>query len=241
MENLKIYLGASLAGLCTIKGTVTLPQPPFGQNLGISPLSPSLLGAAGDPTALLAQLQNGYRVFTNNTDKDYPYVITDLKPGAYVPVPVLTGFGNGALAMNFLVNLFQTVNLAAGETGTANFKFGPVNLSGTVTFKPVAPPKGFVYGIVAAKSVSLTGGLQAVLMPTVFLPVAQPPGGLSGNYAGEGLRENANFAVRVFTSAEAGNPLLGALQWVINPFAPQLPHLTLPTGSTNLQQDIALP
>jgi hypothetical protein len=101
-ENVRLYLGASQDGLGTLRGTITLPEASLGTDLRVSALSASSFASGFDPQTLLTQLQNGYQIFTNGTDTDYPYVITDLMPGSYVPAPVLIGFGAGGLAMNFL-------------------------------------------------------------------------------------------------------------------------------------------
>ncbi|MBI3185037.1 MAG: hypothetical protein HYZ28_23095 [Myxococcales bacterium] len=239
-ENVRIYLGTSQPGLATIQGTITLPDPPVGQNLSVSALKSDALGASADMNALLQQLQNGYRVFTNGTDKQYPYAITDLEPGRYVPVPALMGFGAGGLALNFIANPFKALNLGPGETGVADFAYGPVGISGTVTLKPAQAPQGIVYGVVAAKHASFTEGMQAVLMPAVFLPQTGTTD-LKGSYAGSALRANASFQVRVFTSLEGQNPLTAALAWSINPFAGLPPQATVPTGSSDVKQDITVP
>jgi hypothetical protein len=198
-----------------------------------------VLGALGDPTQLLSQLQSGYRVFTNSVDTTYPYVITDLEPARYVPVPVLTGFGAGGLAMNFQINPLRSVNVEADQTAEADFIFGPVTISGTVTLTPQTPPSGIVYGIVAARHSSFAEGIQAVLMPTVFIDDGS--GTLSGHYAGKALRADSSFQLRVFSSLDAQNPITSALAWVMNPFAPEPPHEKLKTDQTDLTVDLNLP
>jgi hypothetical protein len=240
-ENVKLYLGASAADLCTVRGTIRLPEPMLGANLRISALSPDSFLGGFDPQTLLAQLQNGYQVFTNNSDTEYAYVITDLKPGRYVLSPALIGFGAGGLAMNFLANPLKTVNCAAGKEEVQDFAFGPVSLSGTVRHMPMNPPPGFVYGVVAARHSSLTDGIQAVLMPAVFAQDGMT-GTYEGNYAGQALRANVTFSVRTFMSTGGGvNPLTDALAWVINPFASQPPHVMVPVGNMNIVQDITAP
>ncbi|MHB8877921.1 MAG: chitobiase/beta-hexosaminidase C-terminal domain-containing protein [Myxococcaceae bacterium] len=237
-EDVRIYLGSSQPGLCTIKGTITLPVPAFGQSLSISAMSTDAFSGGADPQALLNGLLGGYQVVTNSTDQDYPYVITDLKPGRYVPVPLLSGFGGGGAAMNFMANPLRSLTLAAGETGIADFRFGPVVLSGTVTLKPTVPPTGVVYGIVAAKNVSFFTGIQGVLMPVVFIPGSTE---LKGGYAGQALRESSTFQLRVFTSLDAQNPLTAALAWTVNPFAAEPAHATATVGTTAFTKDIIVP
>lgn len=240
-EGVKLYLGASAADLCTVRGTIKLPDPMFGANLRISALSPDSFLGGFDPQTLLTQLQAGYQIFTNNTDTEYPYVITDLKPGRYVLSPALLGFGAGGLAMNFIANPLKTVNCAAGREETQDFAFGPVSLSGVVTHHPMTPPAGFVYGVVAARNSSFSDGIQAVLMPAVFAQDGMT-GTYEGNYAGQALRSNVTFQLRAFMSTGAGmNPLTDALAWAINPFAAQPPQVTLPVGTMNVVQDMTVP
>jgi hypothetical protein len=202
----------------------------------VSALSASSFTSGFDPQTLLTQLQNGYQIFTNGTDTDYPYVITDLMPGAYVPAPVLIGFGAGGLAMNFLASPLSPAIVPAGGEAIADFSFGPVSISGKVTLMPASPPSGVVYGVVAARTGSLGTGIQAVLMPAVFGPDSS--GSYVGNYGGQALKENATFAIRTFTSTSSMNPLTDALQWAINPFSQQPPDLSLPIGTQNVIQDL---
>ena len=240
-ENVRIYLGASGSGLGTLKGIIHLPKPPAFQNLQISVLSPDMLGGGFDPMQLLQLLQGGYRILTNQADTDYPYVITDLKPGRYVPVPSLMGFGNGGIAINLLAHPLQPVNIVADTETEKNFAFGPVTLSGQVVLGPSsAPQQGLPYAILAAKSASLTDGIQAVLMP-VLLTTDTMTGTMRGGYAGSALRGNSSFSLRVFTSANMGNPIADALAWVVNPFAPLPPHATVATQLTDAVQDVTLP
>jgi hypothetical protein len=239
-ENVRIYLQASQPGLCTIKGVITIPKPAIGLSLSISALSTSAFTAGFDPQVLLAQLRNGYQVIVNDTDTQYPYAITDLACGQYVPVPMLTGFGSGGLAMNFLANPLRSLNLGAGETGTANFSFGAVTLSGTATVTPPAASPGIVYGVVSAKTFSMTTGIQGVLMPTVFLPDTAT-GTLKAGFAGQAMRENSTFKVRVFTSLDGGSPLTTSLAWTANPLAPEPGHVNVATGTTDVTQDIVVP
>ncbi len=244
-ENVKLYLGASPPELCTIAGTITLPKPPLGQNLQISAISPTGFLGGADPQALLTQLQGGYRIFTNPQQTAYPYVLTDLKPGQYVPAPLLLGFGAGGIAMNFLSNPLKSVNCVAGETAISDHAFGPITMNGTATVKEAsAPTGGFNYGVIAARSVSLTTGIQAVLMPAVFSR-DQATGDLSGAFGAQALRSNSSFAVRVFvngaTGTTLGNPIVDALAWVVNPFAPQPAHANVLLSTTDQTVTVTVP
>ena len=240
-EGLRLYLGASPAGLGNISGVITLPKPPLLQGLQVTALSPDAILAGFDAQALLQQLQAGYRLATLPTVTEYPYVLTDLKPGRYLPSPALIGFGAGGAALNFLLKPLSPVTVVAGATATSNFAFGPVTLTGAVTVPAASAPTGFVYGVVAARAASLADGLQAVLMPVLFTRDATTQA-LSGAYAGEALRGNASVALRVFLSGGAtGTPLTDAVAWVVNPFAAQPPHVTVQTGTADVAQDIAVP
>jgi hypothetical protein len=244
-ENVRLYLGTSPPELCTIAGTITLPSPPAGQNLQISAISPDGFVGGADPQALLTQLQAGYRIFTNAAQTEYPYVITDLKPGRYVPAPLLLGFGVGGIAMNFLANPLRTVNCVAGETALSDHAFGPVTLNGTAIVKaPSAPSGGFTYGVVAAKSTSLITGIQGVLMPVFFARDATTMD-LSAAFGAQALRSNSTFNVRVFVNgaigSTAGNPIADAMAWVVNPFAPQPAHAMVTVGTVDQTVTITVP
>jgi hypothetical protein len=240
-EGVRLYLGASGTGLGTLRGTITLPRPPAFQNLQISVLSPDLLRGALDPAALLQQLQGGYRIITTQTQTAYPYVITDLQPGAVVPVPSLFGFGNTGVAINLLANPLRPVTIVADEETEANFVFGSTTISGQVSLSAAgAPATGLALGVVAGRAVSLSEGVQAVLMPVIFTrdPLT---GGLRGNYSGSAFRDQTQVSLRVFTNANNGNPLTDALAWVVNPLAMLPAQATVSTTTGDVVQDLVIP
>lgn len=240
-ENVRIYLGASGTGLGTLRGTITLPKPPALQTLQISVLDPSALQGGLDPQALLQQLQGGYRILTTAGETEYPYVITDLVPGRYTPVPSLLGFANGGVAINLLANPLRPVSIVADEETIADFAFGPVTLSGDVVLgAQSAPTGGFAYGIVAARAVSLVDGVQAVLMPVLFTQDTMTNTSRA-SYSGAAIKGNTTVSLRVFTNANNGNPIGDALQWVINPFASQPPHAQVQTQQADVVQNLTLP
>lgn len=244
-EHVRLYLGTSPPELCTIAGTISLPGAQLGQNLRISAISASGFGAAFDPQALLTQLQAGYQIFTNAGQTDYPYVITDLKPGLYVTVPLLLGFGAGGVAMNFLANPLRSITCKAGETAISDQAFGPLTMTGAVNVAAASAPTGpFTYGVVAAKNTSLVTGIQGVLMPVVFgkNPTTMD---LTAAFGATSLRSNSMFTVRVFVSGAVGtttgNPITDAMAWVINPFAPLPPHATVNLGTTDQTIAVSVP
>ena len=240
-ENVRIYLGASGTGLGTLRGTITLPKPPALQNLQISVLDPNALQGGLDPAGLLQQLQGGYRILTNPTDTQYPYVVTDLMPGRYVPVPSLLGFGNGGIALNLLAHPLQAVTVNADEETVADFAFGPVTLSGDLALGSMSAPSGGLgFGIVAARAVSISDGIQAVLMPVIFTQDTMTMTSRA-TYSGSAFRSGATVNLRVFTNANGANPITDALQWVINPFAAGAPHGTVNTTMNDAVLDITLP
>lgn len=239
-EGVRLYLGASGEGLGTLVGVIHLPKPPPLQNLQISVLSPSMLGASMDPTALLQLLQGGYRIFTSQTQSDYPYVVTNLEPGSYVPVPSLIGFGGGGVALNLLADPLRPVQVRADETTTKHFAFGPVTLSGTVTVPGGASTGGLTWGLVAARAVTLADGAQAALMPVLFT-TDPATGDLRGSYAGSAFRSGTTVALRAFTSAGQGNPLTEALPWVLNPTSALPAHATVTTGADDVIVDFSAP
>jgi len=246
-EGVKLLLAASEETLCTITGTVTFGQPPVGQSLSIAALSgDALTQGASDPAALLQQLQNGYQVFTNETDTRYTYAITNLEPGSYIPLAILTGLGAGGAALNFQGRALP-VTCGAGDTLVRDFTFGRVTLSGSASFTPPADAPGFVYGIVAGKTLNTNflspdvGSFQAVLMPTVFAPGATA-GTLTGGFGSLALKEAAPWSLRAFPSTDAQNPFVAALPWLLPPIvggsnAP--PHDTFSTTTVDVQRDFS--
>lgn len=240
-ENVRLYLASSAAELCTIKGTVSLPNPPTNLILSVGAFDASAFTSISDPQALLSQLQNGYRINTNASMASYPYVLTDLKPGRYLPVPSLFGLGAGGLAMTFVVNILQPVNCEAGKTVVANLAFGPASITGDLTVKPpLAPQAGLAYGMVAARHSSITQGVQVVLMPSVFIR-DQGSMNVRGGFAGQALRASSSFATRVFVNGGAGNPLVEGLVWAVNPLSPQPPHATIPVGTGETPVTLTVP
>ncbi|MFT3836807.1 MAG: chitobiase/beta-hexosaminidase C-terminal domain-containing protein [Myxococcaceae bacterium] len=245
-ENVHIYLGTSAPELGTLEGTITLPKPPLGQSLRMSALNAgAFTTGATDPMALLNQLQAGYQIFTDPGTMQYPYVITDLMPGQYMPVPVLFGFGQGGIALNFVANPLMPANVTAGNTTVYDVAFGPVTMSGTAVVKAASAPQGFAYGVVAARASSFSDGIQAVLMPVIFGAPDAMTGDLSGQFGAEALRANHTFAMRIFVNNNApggtGNPLTDALTWVVNPFATQPAHATVQTGTTDVTTTVTMP
>ncbi|MGC4113138.1 MAG: chitobiase/beta-hexosaminidase C-terminal domain-containing protein [Myxococcales bacterium] len=243
LEGVRLYIAASQPGLCTLKGTVSFPVPIANQNLSVAALDPALLqgGAGTDPQTLLTAFSNGYRVTTNDTDKSYTYLITDLTPSMYMPVPALIGAGAG-ISLNLLVDLSSAKDCAADEVVVADFAYGRTALDGTITYTP-ATPAFFGWGAVAVRNLTFgMGGIKAqlILMPTLLLPGAD--GTLGGTFAAVALKDNATFDVRAFTSLDAsatGNPVTDALAWAMNPFSPTPPQATFtskpPTQSVELK------
>lgn len=240
-ENVRIYLGASQSGLGTLRGTITLPKPPPLQNLQISLLDPSALSGGLDPMALLQQLQGGYRILTTPTETEYPYVLTDLMPGRVTPVPSLIGFGNGGLAVNLLANPLNPVTILPDEETIANFAYGPVTITGDVVLGPMsAPTGGLGFGIVAARAISISDGMQAVLMPVLFTQDTMT-NSARATFSGTAFRSNSTVNLRIFTNANGANPITDALSWVVNPFAAGMPNATVTTTTADATADITLP
>ncbi len=240
-ENVRIYLGASGSGLGTLRGTITLPRPPALQNLQMSLLDPGALTGGLDPAALLQQLQNGYQIITTPNETEYPYVITDLMPGQVNPVPSLFGFGNGGIALNLLANPLQPVTIVADQETVADFAFGPVTISGDIVLGSMsAPTGGLGFGIVAAKTASLATGIQAVLMPVIFMQDTTTMTSRA-SYSGAAFRGNSTVNLRLFTNANGANPITDALTWAVNPFAAGMPHATVNTQMADVVSNISLP
>ncbi len=240
VEDVRLYLGASTAGLGTLSGVIALPKPPAFQNLQMSLLSPdALVAGASDPMALLQQLQSGYRIFTNTTDTEYPYVLTGLKPGSVIGVPSLFGFGNGGIALNLLANPLKPVRIVADQEVNQNYAFGPVNITGQVTVKAASAPQGVVaFGVVAGRSTSLSDGVQALLMPIVLVKDSAS-GEAKGAYAGSAIRANQLLSLRVFTDPQTA--LVSALTWAVSPFSVQPAHASVKPMSNDVVQDITVP
>ena len=247
VEGLRLHLGAPGTGLCAMQGTIRHPRPANGETIRVSAVDPSAFngGGGGDPAALLGQLQQGFLIAVNEGETEYRYLLNDLEPGTYIPVPLLTTIGAGGLSLNLQANPLQTFQCAADKVVKADLEMGPVVLNGSVTLVPQTPPTGFTWGVVAAKNVSLTRGLQAVLMPALFAPGAN--GELTSGFGGRGLRGSSVFGVRAFSSLDnnggtgAGNPLLDALMWSVTPFGAAPPHATLNTGTADETLELSVP
>jgi hypothetical protein len=239
-EDVKVFVGASGTGLGTLRGTISLPRPPPQQNLSMSVLAADALSGGLDPQALLQQLQNGYRIFTTATQIDYPYVVTDLQPGQVLPVPSLIGFGGGGIAINLLANPLRPVVIEADKETVQDYAFGPVTISGDVSLRSASAPMGFGFGIVAARITSLQDGVQAVLMPVLFLrdPMTMDA---RASYSGTSFKANQTVTLRVFSNANGANPITDALTWVINPFSSTPGHTTIVVGTTDVTGDIVVP
>lgn len=240
-EGVKVYVGASGTGLGTLRGTIILPKPPPLQNLSMSVLPADALMGGLDPQVLLQQLQNGYRIFTNPMDTEYPYVVTDLQPGRVLPVPSLIGFGGGGIAINLLANPLSPTLIEADKETVKDFAFGPVTLSGNITIAAAnAPMGGFGFGIVAARIVSIQDGIQAVLMPVLFTRDPMTMDARS-NYSGAAFKANSSITLRVFSNANGANPITDALTWVVNPFSGTPGHATVNVTTMDTTRDIVVP
>lgn len=269
VEDLVIYLGASASDKCTIFGNVTLADPQTTALVNLSALSPEALtgaigggGGGGDPTGifggLLGTLLGGDRLLADGSTGRYPYVLADLEPGTYIPVPALISFDRG-LGINLIANILNPVDCGPGDVKRADFRFGPVTLSGRVTITPATPGGGggdplgglFNLGTVAARSSTLGTGVQAVLMPA-FLSAAGTDGTLAGDYEGKGIRDFANVSLRVFSGSGGGlggglpgggfglGSLLEALVWAVNPLSSDPPDARVQTQAGPLTQDLAV-
>jgi hypothetical protein len=240
-EDVKVYVGASGTGLGTLRGTIILPKAPPLQNLSMSVLPANALMGGLDPQVLLQQLQNGYRIFTNPMDTEYPYVVTDLQPGQVLPVPSLIGFGGGGIAINLIANPLSPTLIEADKETVRDFAFGPVTLSGNITIAAAsAPTGGFAFGIVAARILSLQDGVQAVMMPVLFTrdPMTNDA---RASYSGSSLKANQTVTLRVFTNANGANPITDALTWVVNPLGGTPGHATVNVTNMDATRDITLP
>lgn len=211
--NVTLYLAASLPGLCTIRGTVTFTKPVEGLNLMVAAPSPDTLSSVTDIAGLGGNLGGAYQVLTNATETSYPYVLTNLQPGTYLPLAAVLGAGGG-VAVNVVVNPMAVKMLKAGDVAQADFAYGSVAISGTATLTPAQPPSRPVMGVVAARNMSLTQlSIQAVLMPTLFAPAGAE---LKGSFAAQALRDGQTFDLKAFTN-EGGDPFSSALAWLMDP------------------------
>jgi hypothetical protein len=216
-------------------------------------------GSAGGLNAqdILSELENGYQVFATPGTDDYPYAITNLQPGSYVVIPLLTSLASG-FSLDLLANPFSPLNCTPGAVLTQNFKFGPVNLSGTVTLTPATNPGSFVYGIVATREFDFSTGIQAILMPTFFAPSSG--GDFTANFGSGGLEESSSYSMRAFTSADpstsssggsssplgpggniltGGGPILSAFTWALDPLSSTPAEVSFSTTSSNVTENFS--
>ncbi|MBI5542259.1 MAG: chitobiase/beta-hexosaminidase C-terminal domain-containing protein [Deltaproteobacteria bacterium] len=226
LEGVKLYLGTSQPGLCTLQGKVSFPVPVPNLNLSVAAFDPNvLMGGGADPTTLLSAFGDGYRVTTNDIDTEYPYAIFDLPPGQYLAVPALLG-ALGGLQLNLLVDLGGSRSCAQDGLATADFAFGQVELTGSVAYTP-ASPAAFAYGAIVARSFSFSmqgPSAQVALMPAFLFSDGAV---LQGSFSAQALRDGQTFELRAFTSLDAAsgaNPLVAAFSWALNPFAPEPPQ-----------------
>jgi hypothetical protein len=246
VENVRLFLGASDEGLCSIVGTVTVPNAQVGEAVRLSILSPdAFTQAAQDPGGLLTQLQQGDQLFLSPDADKYPYAVTNLEPGSYLPVPALTNFALGGIGLHFMGNPLNTVRCNAGKTVKRDFTFGPLAVSGSVTVdKPQGqgggPLGNFSIGVLAARRLDLMDGIDAVLMPVVLLPDGDQPGKLRGNYSGQGMKASATYQAKFFTGL-GQDGILSALTWVLVPFGGSSSGgIDLVFGQADLQRDLDL-
>jgi hypothetical protein len=230
-ENVALRLDVSLPELATLEGTVTLPRPPRDHSVTVLALDPTALGA-GDPAGLLDVLDSGYSIPTRTEQTDYPYALTDLAPGLYVPVPaVMSTNAFGIPAATLFVAPLRTVLLAPGATATADFTFGPTALNGSVTFPAGAPPLFVV--MVAARHVTPQGEIQAALVPALVLV------GGAASFVAPALLADADFELKVFAPAslaEVEATATEAFGWILQGGSPDA---TVRTQGTTTMVTIA--
>jgi hypothetical protein len=237
-DNVRIMLGTSTQGLCSIAGTVKLPKPVQGETVRVSAVTASSFTSGGDPTALLSQLQSGDQIVVNGSQTSYPYGILNLQPGSYIPAPILTSVDG--LSINVVAQPLSPIDCQAGETKKADLEYGPAGISGTVTLTPATAPSGAVTGIVAGRFVNmLQAKVQLVMMPVLFTPSSASQ--WTGTYKGSALLANSNFTLRAFTTIDSQNPITDALTWAANPLGGQPGHATVTTTSGDTTKDFSVP
>lgn len=242
VSGVRLLLGASDTSLCTIEGIISVPTASIGQSVSISAVDASALGGllggggggTGGAQALLSQLQNGYQVFAMGNSTDYPYAITDLQPGSYTGLPVLTAVGSGGLGLVFFVDPFDSIRCTPGAVIHKDFAFGPISLSGHVN--TTQPSTNFAYGMAAARAISLKNGIEVALMPTFFL------NSTSGRISASGLLDSTSFSMMAYTSIDAtmaaGGPVVAALTWAVNPLSNAPGQVSFHTSGMDVSQDI---
>jgi hypothetical protein len=243
VEGVKLYLGTSQPGLCTIEGTVSFPSPVPNQNLSVAALDPSALQGSVDPQSLLTALQQGWRTTTDSTTTVYHYTIFNLTPGQYLPVPALTGL-SGGIELNLIADLSGMSQCPPDGTVTADFDFGDVALTGTVDYTP-ASSSAYAWGAIVARNFTLgSGGIkgQVVLMPAFLVTTGTT---LQGSFGALALLDDQDFDLRAFTNLDTGatatSPLTDALTWALNPMSPLLPQATVTATAPSVTVDLKAP
>ena len=92
----------------------------------------------------------------------------------------------------------------------------------------------------AAKTASISQGIQAVLMPVIFMQDNTTMTSRAA-YSGTSFRGNSTVSLKIFTNANGANPITDALTWAVNPFASGAPNSTVNTTMADVVSNITLP
>jgi hypothetical protein len=236
---LKLYLGAAKPGTGTLSGTVTFGKAVPSKALAVIALPSSAISSGGlgnlDPSSL-----NTFVALTT-TDLTYPYSITNIAPGSYIPLCAVAdpsgGMNLGSGPFNALINPISTKQVAADGTATANFAYGSSTLQGNLTLQlSKALPTGTTPKVVVAARTGLLGMWELVNLPTTVALVDGSTTEYTGTFTVEALQDSKSFEVKVFATTDGSDP--SAMSWLFSPTSQG--DKTVTTNGSTSQVDLTV-
>jgi hypothetical protein len=201
-----------------MQGTVSFQATPTaGRGLAVLPILSSALLAGGGTMPTIDPSTTQFA--PTSTDLVYPYSITGIAPGTYVPFCAYTdgsaqARGQFSAPLNILLVLMPQATINAGATATADFTYGPGSLAGVVTVNiSTALPEGATPKVLVAGKTGVTKK-QLVLIPATMTRAGGSTTQYTGTFTEEALG-NVNFKFKVFATADGSDPTAAAFTWLM--------------------------